>query len=196
MLKKKKYIYAKKNKSKKNQNGFKYDCKHDSRRCGSYRMYLESDSPHQVVMIMCECIWFSHILNRHNTSVEKENSRPIISWHVTLSSPQNTANYKASRIAARFCYHYLETNKNFPNVMQKNNHTSMRVSDDISSPARVSDNTSNLKRVSDDIDKLIRLWHVSPIKLRHMSLTHPQTPINRSLPKAFGEILRRSGRRS
>ena len=25
-----------------------------SRRCGSYRMYLESDSPHQTVMIMCE----------------------------------------------------------------------------------------------------------------------------------------------
>ena len=26
---------------------------------------------------------------------------------------------------------------------------------------------------------------MSPIRLRHMSLTHPQTPINRSLPKAF-----------
>ena len=25
-----------------------------SRRCGSYRIYLESDSPHQVVMIVCE----------------------------------------------------------------------------------------------------------------------------------------------
>ena len=25
-----------------------------SRRCGSYRMYLESDSPHQAVMIVCE----------------------------------------------------------------------------------------------------------------------------------------------
>ena len=25
-----------------------------SRRCGSYRMYLEGDSPHQVVIIMCE----------------------------------------------------------------------------------------------------------------------------------------------
>ena len=50
------YIYAKKNKSKKNQNAFKYDCKYGSRRCGSYRMYLEGDSPHQVVMIVCECI--------------------------------------------------------------------------------------------------------------------------------------------
>ena len=34
-------------------------------RCGSYRMYLESDSPHQAVMIMCELKWFSHISNRH-----------------------------------------------------------------------------------------------------------------------------------
>ena len=25
-----------------------------SRRCGNYRMYLEGDSPHQVVMIVCE----------------------------------------------------------------------------------------------------------------------------------------------
>ena len=25
-----------------------------SRRCGSYRMYLEGDSPHQTVMIVCE----------------------------------------------------------------------------------------------------------------------------------------------
>ena len=24
-----------------------------SRRCGSYRMYLEDDSPHQTIMIMC-----------------------------------------------------------------------------------------------------------------------------------------------
>ena len=32
-----------------------------SRRCESYRMYLEGDSPHQTVMI-----GFSHISNRHN----------------------------------------------------------------------------------------------------------------------------------
>ena len=29
-------------------------------------MYLEGDSPHQIVMIVCECIRFSHISNRHN----------------------------------------------------------------------------------------------------------------------------------
>ena len=133
--------------------------------------------------------------------VKRENSRPITSWHVTLPSPQNTANYKAPRIAARFCYHYLETNRNLPSVMQKPNHTSMYVSDDTSSlarvsdeicnPAHVSDDICNLGHVSDDISELIRLWHVSPIKLCHVSLTYPQTPINRSLPKVFQ---RRAGR--
>ena len=51
--------------------------------------------------------------------------------------------------------------------------------------ARVSDDTSSLARVSDNISEPIRLWHVSPIRLRHVSLTYPQTPINRSLPKTF-----------
>ena len=35
-------------------------------RRGSYKMYLDGDSPHQTVMIMCELKRFSHILNRHN----------------------------------------------------------------------------------------------------------------------------------
>ena len=38
-----------------------------SRRCGSYRMYLESDNSHQAVMIVCELKRLSHISNRHNT---------------------------------------------------------------------------------------------------------------------------------
>lgn len=58
--------YAKKIKSKKNQNAFKYGCKRVSRRYGSYRMYLKGDSPHQVVMIVCEYIWSSHISNHYN----------------------------------------------------------------------------------------------------------------------------------
>ena len=33
---------------------FIYDCKRVSKRYGRYRMYLKGDSPHQVVMIMCE----------------------------------------------------------------------------------------------------------------------------------------------
>ena len=37
-----------------------------SKRCGSYRMYLEDDSPHQAVMIVCKLKRFSYISNRHN----------------------------------------------------------------------------------------------------------------------------------
>ena len=36
------------------------------RRCGSYRMYLEGDSPHQAIMIVCELKRLSHTSNRHN----------------------------------------------------------------------------------------------------------------------------------
>ena len=37
-----------------------------SRKCGSYMMYLEYDSPYQIIMIVCELNWFAHIPNRHN----------------------------------------------------------------------------------------------------------------------------------
>ena len=37
-----------------------------SRRCGSYRMYLEGDSPYQAIMNVCELKWFSQISNCHN----------------------------------------------------------------------------------------------------------------------------------
>ena len=46
--------YAKKNKSKKNQNALYMIVSVSSRRCGSYTMYLEGDIPHQTVMIVCE----------------------------------------------------------------------------------------------------------------------------------------------
>ena len=148
--------------------------------------------------------WFIRMVYVH---VERENSRPIISWHIILPSPQNTANYKVPRIAARFCYHYLETNRNYHYLetnrnLQKPNHTSARVSNDTNSPACVSNDICNPTRVSNDISgpirlwhvPPIRLWHVSPIMLRHVSLTHPQTTINGSLPKAvkesWGEILK------
>ena len=35
-------------------------------RCESYKMYLESDSPHQAIMIVYKCNWFSQISNLHN----------------------------------------------------------------------------------------------------------------------------------
>ena len=37
-----------------------------SRRCGSYTVYLEGDSPHQAVMIVCKLRRLSYISNRHN----------------------------------------------------------------------------------------------------------------------------------
>ena len=74
----------------------------------------------------------------------------------------------------------LRNQQKFAKCHAKTNHTSARVSDDTSNLARVSNDTSSLARVSDDTGGPIRLWHVSPIGLRHVSLTHPQTPINRS----------------
>ena len=58
--------YAKKNRSKKSQNALYIIASVSSRRCWSYRMYLKGDSLHQVVMIVCESKWFSHISNCHN----------------------------------------------------------------------------------------------------------------------------------
>ena len=58
--------YAKKNKKQKDQNALYIIASVYSRRCESYKMYFESDSPHQTVMIMCELKWFSYISNRHN----------------------------------------------------------------------------------------------------------------------------------
>ena len=52
MLNKRKY--AKKNKKQKYQNALYMIANVYSRRCGSYRMYVEGDSLHQTVMIVCE----------------------------------------------------------------------------------------------------------------------------------------------
>ena len=46
--------YAKKNQKQKDQKCFKMIASVYSRKYESYRMYLESDSLHQAVMIMCE----------------------------------------------------------------------------------------------------------------------------------------------
>ena len=51
LLKKK---ICKENKKQKDQNALNMIASVFSRRCGSYRMYLKGDSPHQIVMIMCE----------------------------------------------------------------------------------------------------------------------------------------------
>ena len=55
-----------KSKAKRSKNALKMIASVYSRRCGSYRMYLEGDSPYQAVMIVCELKRLSHISNRHN----------------------------------------------------------------------------------------------------------------------------------
>ena len=41
-------------KSKKNPNALYMIASVYYKRCGSYKMYIEGDSPHQIVMIVCE----------------------------------------------------------------------------------------------------------------------------------------------
>ena len=53
-------------KSKKIKNALNMIASMYSKRGGSYRMYLEGDSPHQAVMIVWELKWFSHISILHN----------------------------------------------------------------------------------------------------------------------------------
>ena len=45
---------CKENKKQKDQNALYMIASMYYRRCGSYRMYLEGDSTHQTVMIVCE----------------------------------------------------------------------------------------------------------------------------------------------
>ena len=66
VLLKKKNMQKKKIKSKKIKNALKVIASVYSRRYGSYSIYLEGDSPHQAVIIVCELKRFSYILNRHN----------------------------------------------------------------------------------------------------------------------------------
>ena len=51
---KEKYAKKKKKKEQKDQNALYMIVNVFFRKCGSYRMYLEGDSPHQTVMIVCE----------------------------------------------------------------------------------------------------------------------------------------------
>ena len=50
----KRKIYKEKSKAKRSKMRFNMIASVYSRRCGSYRMYLKGDSPHQAVMIVCE----------------------------------------------------------------------------------------------------------------------------------------------
>ena len=53
-LLKRKNMQRTKKKGKKSQNALYMIASVYSRRCGNYRMYIEGDSPHQIVMIVCE----------------------------------------------------------------------------------------------------------------------------------------------
>ena len=58
--------YAKKNKKQKESNALYMIASIYSKRCESYRMYLEGDNFHQTVMIVCELKWFSQTSNRYS----------------------------------------------------------------------------------------------------------------------------------
>ena len=47
-------LLKKKNMERKIKNALNMIASTYSRRCGSYRMYLEGDSPHQTIMIVCK----------------------------------------------------------------------------------------------------------------------------------------------
>ena len=63
---KEKYAKKKKSKAKRSKKHLNMIASVYSRRCGSYRMYSEGDSPYQAIMIVCELKRFSHISNHHN----------------------------------------------------------------------------------------------------------------------------------
>ena len=75
--------YAKKIKSKKIKSALNMIASVYSRRCGSYRIYLKGDSPHQTVMIVCELKWFSHISNRHNMYTLMQSCNVFHTQHTT-----------------------------------------------------------------------------------------------------------------
>ena len=62
----KRKIYKEKSKAKRSKMLLNMIASVYSRRCGTYRMYLEGDNPHQAVMIVCELKRSSHISNHHN----------------------------------------------------------------------------------------------------------------------------------
>ena len=83
-------IMQRKIKSKKIKNALKMIASVFSKRCGSYRMYLKSDSPYQVVMIVCELKSFSHISNRHNMSTLMKSCDIFHTQHTTFFATLDT----------------------------------------------------------------------------------------------------------
>ena len=82
--------YVKKIRSKKIKNALNMIASVYSRRCESYRMHLEGDNPHQVVMIVCELKWFSHISNRHNMFTLIQSCNVFHTQHTIFFATLNT----------------------------------------------------------------------------------------------------------
>ena len=61
-----------------------------TKRCGTYRMYLEGDSPHQTVMIVCELKWFSHILDCHNMYTLMQSCDVFLTQHAIFFATLDT----------------------------------------------------------------------------------------------------------
>ena len=61
-----------------------------SRRCESYRMYLEGDSPHQAIMIVCELKRFSHISNRYNLYILMQSCNVFHTQHTIFFATLDT----------------------------------------------------------------------------------------------------------
>ena len=61
-----------------------------SRRCGSYRIYLEGNSPHQTVMIVCELKRFSHISKSHNMLTHLQSCDVFHTQHVIFFATFDT----------------------------------------------------------------------------------------------------------
>ena len=64
-----------------------------SKRCVSYKMYLESDSPYQAVMIVCELKRLSHILNRHNIYTFMQSCNVFHTKHAIFFDILDTCRY-------------------------------------------------------------------------------------------------------
>ena len=90
---KEKYAKKKKIKSKKIKNALKMIANVYSRRCGSYRMYLEGDNPHQAVMIVYELKWFSQISIRHNMNTLIQSCDVFHTQHAIFFAISNTYTY-------------------------------------------------------------------------------------------------------
>ena len=53
-------------------------------------MYLEGNSTHQAVLIVCELKWFSHILNRHNMYTLMQSSDVFHTEHTIFFATLDT----------------------------------------------------------------------------------------------------------